>query len=105
MVYSGNQEQTGNRNCSGDCMVCDKKNRQRDNGSDDITSKRVYVRVFGKILEILRFSEREYCCKLEQRDKSFHTHSLYNREVQPAINPAIASSRNGPSIDKIPGFF
>jgi hypothetical protein len=58
-----------------------------------------------KTLEILRPAKREYGSELKKGDESFHTQSLYKREVQPAINPAMASSRKGPSSDNIPGFF
>ena len=40
-----------------------------------------------------------------RREGEIAGHDRGAREVQPAIRPATASSRNGPSLERIPGFF
>ena len=105
MVCTGKDDHDGDGNRCGNHPVSDKKDRDCRKKTDDISCNRVQVRSAGKQFQILRLPKRKDSRKLQEGYKGSHTHSLYNREVQPAINPATASSRKGPSVERIPGFF
>ena len=82
-----------------------KKTGECSETTNDIPGTRVNVRMPGKVSISCGLPRGSIVVNWSREMKSFHTHSLYRREVHPAINPAMASSRNGPSFDNIPGFF
>ena len=105
MVGPGDEEDQGNRDCGGNGMVCDEEDGDGRKAPDHVPCQRVEPGVAGKLIEVLRFPEREDGGKLQEGEDGAHRHSLYRREVQPAIRPATASSRNGPRRARMPGFF
>ncbi len=105
MMGTRDEEDQRDRTCGGDGMVCDKEDGDGSEAPDHVPGQRVEPGAAGKKRKVLRFSQREDGGELEEGEEGAHRHSLYRREVQPAIRPATASSRNGPRRARMPGFF